>query len=225
MISARSVPACLLRLAAAVSIVLPVLAGAETLYNQPFAETANGGYWASTLGGYLQHDSFTLATDATVSSVGWYGVDLNELVGWTPINPTSFTLSIAADDGSGAPGEVLSFSTIGASAGATDTGQQLLGLTLYHYTGTLETAFHASAGTTYWLGVSDPTDNGNWFWASGAGPDGNHVGVIGGVPDVYEDDMSFSLDGTISAVPEPSTVALFALGAIGLFGVRARRAR
>lgn len=210
-------------LAVAATLSAPVLARADALYSQPFTETASGGYFASTLAGYLQYDSFVLTQDATIESVSWTGVDLNELLGWTPVNPTSFTVSLYADAG-GAPGSRLSFSLVGNSAGATDTGTDLLGLNLYQYTGTLTTAFHASAGTTYWIGISDPTTNANWFWASGSGGDGVHAGVVGGTPGSFVDDMSFTLQGTVAAVPEPASAVLMLLGAAGLLARTRRRA-
>ena len=226
MLLARFLPRAFKRLVVAASLAAPLLAAAATtLYTQPFAETANGGYYASTLGGFLQFDSFTLGADSTIESVRWYGVDLNELLGWTPVNPTLFTVAIHADDGNGMPGSVLTSSTIGDSAAATNTGTQLLGLALYQYTGTLTTPFHAAAGTTYWIGISDPTTNGNWFWASGSGPDATHAGIVGGTPAAYADDMSFTLDGTITAVPEPASSVLFLLGAAGLLGMRAKQQR
>jgi hypothetical protein len=207
--------------ACAAALAAPALAGAETLYSQPYAETANGGYFASTPGSFLQYDSFALSQSATIESVSWYGVDLNELLNWTPVNPTSFTVTISADAG-GVPGAPLSFSLIGDSAGATDTGIDLMGLNLFRFSGTLATPFQAVAGTTYWIGISDPTTNANWFWASGAGADGVHVGVIGGAPSSFTDDMSFTLQGTVGAVPEPASGALLLLGA-GVLAARARR--
>lgn len=210
------------RLAFAAALAAPALAGAETLYTQPFAETANGGYFASTPGGFLQYDSFVLSQNATIESVSWYGVDLNEILNWTPVNPTSFTVTVSADAG-GVPGAQLSFSVIGDTAGATDTGIDLMGLNLYRFSGTLATPFQAVAGTTYWMGISDPTSNGNWFWASGSGANSTHVGVVGGVASSFEDDMSFALQGTVGAVPEPASGVLMLLGAVGLLTARARR--
>lgn len=211
-----------LSLAAALAAVsAPLAAHADTLYAQPYAETANGGYFASTQAGYLQFDSFVLAADARIESVGWYGVDLNEILGWTPVNPVSFSIGIYADDGNGQPGSELATTTIPDSGGATDTGLDLQGLTLYQYSGTLPTPFLASAGTRYWIAIVDPTDNADWFWASGAGPDGTHAALIGGQPGVYADDLSFVLQGSV--VPEPGSAALFLLGAAGLLGRALRR--
>jgi hypothetical protein len=207
------------------ALLAPALAQADTLYSQPYTETANGGYFASTLAGYLQYDSFVLTTDASVQSVSWYGVDLNELMNVTPVNPTFFTIALHADDGNGLPGTLLAFTTVGGSAAATDTGMDLQGLNLFQYSGTLASPFQATAGTRYWIGISDPTSNGNWFWASGSGADGTHAGIIGGAPDHFSDDMSFSLQGTVAAVPEPASAALFLMGAAGLLGLRARRAK
>jgi len=195
-----------------VTMALAVASQADTLYDQPFMLTANGGYFASAQAGYVQFDSFNLATNATVDSVSWYGVDLNELINLTPINPTSFDIGIYADNGAGLPGTLLSATTVGNSGNATNTGQQLMGLTLYSYSADLTTSFAATANTKYWLKIIDPTSNNDWFWASGSGPDGNHAAQIGGSWGTYADDMSFTLTGTAAPVPEPATMAALGLG-------------
>lgn len=199
-------------------------AHADTLYTQAFAETANGGYFASTPSSFLQFDSFVLSASATVTSVGWWGVDLNELlIGATPpYYPSSFTIAIHADNG-GAPGALLSFTTVGSGANAVNTGIDLMGLQLFSFSGTLATPFAATAGTRYWLGISDPTDNAGWFWASGSGPDNQHASLIGGALSVNADDMSFTVIG--SPVPEPTTAGLLLMGLAGLAAGRLRRQR
>lgn len=201
-------------------------AQADTLYTQPFAETASLGYYAAEQGDYLQFDSFSLATSASISSVSWYGFSLGELLPGSEINPSEFLVAFYADNGSGQPGTLLSSSTLGNSAGVVDTGEKYSGLSLFSYSGTLSTSFQASAGSTYWIKIIDPTLNGNWFWASGAGPDGSHIGIIGGDTGTYVDDMSFSLQGSTAPVPEPSTTAMLSLGvlALGLAAARRRKA-
>lgn len=210
-----------LALAAACLAIAP--ARADTLYTQPFAETANGGYFASTPSLYLQYDSFVLSADATITSVSWWGVDLNELLTGAipPYHPTDFTIAIHADNG-GRPGAQLSFTTVGNGAGGTYTGTDLMGLKLFSFTGALTTPLAATAGTTYWLGISDPTDNAGWFWASGSGPDKQHVAIVAGTASDVADDMTFTIVG--SPVPEPATAVLFLLGAAGL-AVHGRRRR
>ena len=221
-IARRFVSHILPSLAVATALLAPALASADTLYNQPFAETEAGGYFASTQGSYLQYDSFVLTQNATIQSVSWFGVDLNELLGASPLNPDSFTITLHAD-AAGLPGAALSFSLIGNRGNAVDTGTDLLGLSLFRYSATLTTPFQASAGTRYWIGISDPTTSGGWFWASGSGADGNHVGVIGGEPGTFVDDMSFTLDGTVTAVPEPTSGLMMLVGAAGVL-LRRRRA-
>lgn len=55
-------------LALTAALALPVAAHADTLYNQPFAETAAGGYFSSALASYLQYDSFVLANGGSIES-------------------------------------------------------------------------------------------------------------------------------------------------------------
>lgn len=207
------------------SLILAAASHAQTtLYSQPFAQTANGGYFASVTANYYQYDSFRLSTDATVNSLSWFGVDLNELINVTPINPTSFRIGIYADS-AGLPGGLISQSTIGNSGNATNTGQSLMGLTLYGFSGALTTPVSVKANTTYWLQIIDPTTNNDWFWASGTGNDATHVATVGSATNTFADDMSFTLSG-VKATPEPGTLAALGLGATVLVrGARRRRAQ
>ncbi|MDY0745765.1 PEP-CTERM sorting domain-containing protein [Paucibacter sp. R3-3] len=221
--SVRSAAGGIKRIAAIACLSLsPFLAHAADVYSQPFAETAAGGYFSTAPGQFLQYDDFVVSTNSTVTSVTWWGADLAELMPGYTVNPTSFTVSIFADNGNNAPGTELSVTTIGNSGNATVVGD-LLGLSLFQYSGSLSTPFTAVAGTKYWIGITDPTDNDNWYWATGSGPNGTHFALIGGNAMTVDDDMAFTLGGVAAAVPEPSSAALILLGGLGLFGIRKRQ--
>lgn len=218
-------PRTLLALTIAAAAWLPAVARADTLYSQPYAETANGGYWASAVEDLYHYDTFSLGSDALIQSVTWYGMGIEEAFGLPPAHPTTFTVSIYADTGLGMPGALLSTTTMGNGASATDTGIDFAGqLSVFQFSGTLSTPFQARAGSVYWIGISDPTSYASWFWSSGTGGDGVHAGLIeGGAQPGLEDDMAFVLTGTVGAVPEPASAALFALGAAALLAARQRR--
>jgi hypothetical protein len=224
MFASRFLSRALPSLVVAATIGAPALAGAVTIYSQPYLETTNGAYFANVQGGYTQYDSFSLTADASITSVSWSGFDLNELLPGTVLNPTSFLVNIYSETANGHPGTLLSTTTIGNSGNAVNTGIMFQNtVTLYSYSGNLATPFQATAGKNYWLEINDPTDNNDWYWATGAGPDGTHLSKITGQgTNVTGDDLAFTLSN-VAAVPEPASYALFLLGAGVLLGVQARR--
>jgi hypothetical protein len=90
---------------------------------------------------------------------------------------------------------------------------------VYGYSASID-PFYAATGTTYWLEIYNQSTNNTWFWSGDRFglqypsayfiSDGRFSEWI--VPDTI---FTFQLNGVVS-VPEPSTVILFALGAIGL---------
>lgn len=213
------------RLALAAVVALPAFAQAETLFSQPYGDTPQGGYWASTVEDKLHFDSFVLGSNARIESVTWWGMGIEEAFGLPPAHPSSFTVGIYADGGGGMPGALLSTTTIGNGANATNTGYMYAGLiSVFSFDGALATPFEATAGTTYWIGIVDPTPYASWYWTSSAAGDYKHAGLVGGVamPNL-EEDLSFALHGSVSAVPEPASALLLALGAAGLLAARRRR--
>lgn len=209
-------------LALLVTLSATCLANADTLYNQTL--TVNDGYFSSIVEPQQVYESFVLTADATIQSVNWYGTDIVEIFGVPPGNPESFLVNFYADGGSGVPGALLSTNTIGNYAGATFTGLKIQDIiSIFSYQGTLATPFQATAGTRYWISIVDPTEFARWYWASGSGPDNTHTTIIDGQILVGQTgDTAFSLQGTVSAVPEPASALLFAVGAAGLL-LRGRR--
>lgn len=230
MTTARSnlhAPRALRSLALAAALVLPALAGAEVLYSQPFAvDSPNGGWWSSTVEQKLPFDRFTLTNNARVESVTWYGMGIEEALGLPPAHPASFTISFYADGVGSMPGTLLGSTTVGGSANPVDTGINVSGvISVFRYNATLSTPLQLSAGTTYWIGITDPTSYASWFWGSGIGGDGVHSQLVAGVPEPnLAEDLSFTLDGTVGVVPEPASALLFMLGAAGL-AARLKRQR
>jgi len=87
-----------------------------------------------------------------------------------------------------------------------------------------------AAGTTYWIGMSGPGYELGQVTLEGLNPpDDNQVAVFDGT--VFNShaaigDMAFRLhDGTVSAVPEPTSLAMFAVGALGMIGYGWKRRR
>lgn len=220
MFSARTLSHGFQGFALAAALGIAAQAHADTLYSQPFVETAAGGWWASQPGQFMQFDTFTLSSNATVNSVTWYGVDLNELISASPVSPTEFVINLYANNAAGQPGALLNTTTVDTSAGGATTGQQSIGLTVFQYTATLDASFHAVAGTTYWITIADSTlTNGNWFWVGSQANDNAHGTLVSGAWSTHEDDLAFSLQG-VSAVPEPASAMLMLAGLLGVAALR-----
>lgn len=220
----RSIPLLARGLALLLTLCAALQAQADTLYSQPL--TVHNGFFSSIVEPQQVYESFVLTANATIESVNWYGTDVVELFGVPPENPESFLINFYADGGNGIPGALLSSNTIGGYAGATFTGLKIQEIiSIFSYQGRLDMPFQATAGTRYWLSIVDPTDFARWYWASGAGPDNMHTTITDGQIYVGEaEDTAFTLHGTVSAVPEPTSVLLFAVGAVGLLARSRRRA-
>jgi hypothetical protein len=198
----------------------------STLYSQP---TDFGGAYASqndtSSGGAgnfaTAYDNFTLGTAATVDSVTWVGSYFG-----SPGSINAFAVSIY-DDSSGTPGALEETTNISGNANETFLQTDLSGNPTYSYSAAV-TPFSAAAGTQYWLSIV-PSTNGEfpqWGWETGTGGDGSGYQVFDGNGSPIFNDLAFSLLGSPnSAVPEPSTLILATLGALGVIGYSRRLRR
>ena len=212
-----------LRLAVAVlaiGLALSAPQRANVLFSQPWDGT--GSLYASqndTNGGGFGnfatvYDNFTLGASATITSVDWVGGYYNG----SPSAISGFTLSIWGDSG-GQPGALLATTSAGGNAGET-----LVSGNIYSYSLGIA-GFAATGGSQYWLSiVPDIGFPPQWGWATSIAGDLVGYQDFFGTRSQVPTDFAFTLNGTAAVVPEPSTLAIAALGALG-FVVTLRRRR
>ncbi len=100
---------------------------------------------------------------------------------------------------------------------------------------TIATSFNVAApvnlnaGTTYWLALAGAVDpfgvNAQAVWAGANAVGGSYLVQNGSGWDSFSGEHAFVLNGEISPVPEPSTLALVGIGSCGLWTLCRRRSR
>lgn len=177
-------------------------------------------------------DDFSLASGANViTGVQWTGLYFPSN---TPAQPDDFTIQFFANvvgplGNSPAVTPFLSLSV--GNLGRTDTGIDITGSDLFAYSANVA-PIALAPNTVFWLSVfnntSGDTDD-NWFWAMQDALGNSFARAAAGDPWVSQvsetvgNRQDFQLTGP--AIPEPSVLALLAIGVIGLLGSRRKRAR
>ncbi|MBL9200839.1 MAG: VPDSG-CTERM sorting domain-containing protein [Opitutaceae bacterium] len=213
---------------------------AAVIYDQPLfwngsPASAVGNPWnshqtlAGLSSGFRAFDSFSLGSAATITQATWYGVYLagSPLANAAP-NTSLWSIGFFAD-AAGAPGAVLSTTSLSpGSVTQTLLGAGLFGanpVNVYQFTADLN-SFDAAAGTTYWF--SPLSQHANAFpafgWLAAAATQDNTsiqrqiVNNITTNTFVRGNDQAFSLSGTVVGNPNPTAApdagsTLFLLGA------------
>jgi len=167
-------------------------------------------------------DDFTLtAGNNTIGAVNWWGACT--LNGGHCSGPGSFTLYFY-NNSAGAPGSLITSISVG------NANQTLTGISIqnaydeYSYSAIIPN-LTLTAGTQYWLGISNTTSGEQWGWEDSHIIGNSHSLCpscnSGWTLSVLE--LAFNLEGPTSTVPEPVTLSLFGVGIAGAFAARRRK--
>ncbi len=139
------------------------------------------------------------------------------------------------DEAAGAPlpGNLLYEQFVAGDANAAPTGDDVVGNPVYSYWMDLTAPFTPVAPGNLWFSVYAISDGDldNWFWALGDGDPFQDDWIYEGMTNWYHlyeidpgnpDGFAFEITGG-DAVPEPTTLALFGIGLIGMAIRRFRR--
>lgn len=171
---------------------------------------------------WIQAEDFTLASTTTITDVHFWSLEAPG--GYSGSIQYAFYSDAGGSPNLGAP--VAGFAA-GAALTRTATGNTFFGLDEYYYSFDVA-PFVALGGTTYWLGLHNgPIGNdvrAEVYWettALNATITGNED-FLPPAGDAWSNNLAehaFQL----TAVPEPSTIALFALGLVGMAFARRRQ--
>ena len=173
-------------------------------------------------------DDFSLAPGANViTGVQWTGLYFPTD---TPTQVDNFTIQFFANV-AGAPALTPFLSLPIGNPGRTDTGIDLTDSDLFAYSADVA-PIALAPNTVFWLSIfnntSADTDD-NWFWGMQDALGNSHDRGNPADPWVLQvppvgNRQDFQLTGP-AVIPEPSVLALLAIGVIGLLGGRRKRAR
>ena len=210
--------------------LLSPICGASTIVfdNLSGAATAGGtpNDLSAILGGETV-DDVTLATTTAVTGINWSGFYSPGIAGGDGIVSAAdddFEIRIYADNG-GAPGALLQTFPVGSAVNRTlGITRPFVGDTIQSFDYSANIDFTFNAGVTHWLSVLNNT-------AGDTDDFSQSVILLGGnaYGDLNPNDGAFTFQGfeldfqlTTTAIPEPGSVGILALGLMGLLTRRKR---
>ncbi|WP_158222732.1 PEP-CTERM sorting domain-containing protein [Rhodopirellula sp. MGV] len=178
-------------------------------------------------GNVVTFDNFSLGKQTEIDGAAWLGAYFENGTGDLLIDMAdSFTVSVYGNAG-GVPGALLESQTLGLGMYSEVSGGPVgaPGYSDYFGYGAALNPFRLDAGD-YWFSVTanipspaPVSDDTYWLWGSGVG-DSDMDGVSFSTANGIEtEDQIFALSGNV--VPEPSSLAIVAVG--GLFLTRRRK--
>ena len=171
------------------------------------------------------YDNFSFGSDMFITQLGWvggYGSIPNDPENTGGPVSDSFTVTVFDDD-NGEPGTVLASYNAGQASETTIAGFD----GFYSYAISVS-PLAVTGGETYWFSAVAKLDSelNNWGLAfSDIGDDNSYqdFGLLNTSPvQRFNDPVDYAFSVTATAVPEPSSLALFGIGAC-IAGLRATR--
>lgn len=221
-------------------------AHAALIYQQPpqFPGTFNALTSQNQASGadFQAYDNFTLGTTTTIGALTWQGFYWNpngQAFNPAAPNTTQFEIGFFQDN-LGVPGNLigsaivltsLKTAVVGTTSFGPDLNGQLDTVRIMNFSANLSSSFTASAGTKYWLSIVSFASGypPEWLWTSGTGGDGisAQLQYSTNLINQKSGDRAYSLYTSSlgqppPGIPEPATVVLAVLGAVGLFRTRRR---
>lgn len=215
--------------------LVPLSAQASILYDQTVGATSGlvSSSWVSPDGtdaDTYAYDNFQLAADSKVKDIYWRGgfglgiggtVDSFTVRFYSSITGGSQPLITALPTEEKAANYLAGYSIQG------DAEQSLDGSgSFFNYHFTLPSELSLSGGTPYWIKIEAAQSSyPNWGLIAGTNGDGGHITYYTGLFKFLRapGDSAFRLEGATSSVPEPSSIALLAVG-LSMMVSRRRRA-
>ena len=190
---------------------------AAPIYDNGLPNTTNG---FSIKGSYWTADDFTLGGNGSIGSVGFYFQNYNGIVGWNQDVDYAFHA-----DNAGSVGALLA-SGSGQNVAVSDSGLPWCcgGGNAYLVEFDLQSPFAATGGTKYWLKLTNATGPAPSAWWVTANPNATQNGFAYTSSEFQTpNQFAFYLNG-VQQVPEPASLAIWGLGAVGC-ALAARRRR
>jgi hypothetical protein len=196
----------------------------------PFVPHAQAGILYDNLGAQTYYQDHITDTGAQAFgplyasfSTGAYSTALTDLKlrlgADDPADGGFFTVSLLSDAGL-SPGAVLaSLGTVSDSA-LSSAQTSVIDMPI-------STAIHLAADTRYWIELSSDDTSATWAYSldlGGPGVAGEYYDNAGGVYPNNSSEWPGAYQMSVTAVPEPMSVALFASGLVGMGVIRRRNA-
>lgn len=202
--------ACATVLAALIACAAAPASASVVVGGNALVGNISGNCTFQCTGATAMAENFTLTSASLVESLTIYGA--------TTLTSLTGSADWAIRAGGATPGAVLASGTTTGSF--TDTGLNLTTSPTYNiFTMLLDISDLNLAAGNYWLAIHATTST-SFYWADTTAGDGAALSATTGITSTswgnFAGNRAFTVNGAASAVPEPASALLLALGLAGL---------